>query len=87
MAPWKPSLLIVALGLLGAGCADNQDNTPHQSHHTARASVTGSNIPQAAAYGDGVNDTATRSSLNSMGQQSQTSMGGGLSGGSVGGAR
>ena len=92
MASWKTLLLVAVsgLGLVGVGCTDTHaSNDPRRmSHIAARRSVTGSNVPQAAAYGDGVDDSSSaRNSLGEMDRYSHTNMGGGLSGGATGGVR
>lgn len=80
MAPWKTLSLVVVsgLGLIGAGCTDTQaSNDPRRmSHIAARRSVTGSNVPQASAYGDGVDDSVNaRNTMSQMGAGAAASAG------------
>ncbi len=77
-------LLVAALGLnlFGVGCAQEQASHPNQiTHYAARRQVTGSNVPQAPAYGDGVDDSSANQSVLGQMEQGYAARSGGVSGG------
>ena len=79
------SRLVIALGLglLGTACTQDESKSTTMTHYTARRQVTGSNVPRAAAYGDGVDDSVnTRNTMNQMSAGASASVTG-----SGGGAR